>query len=97
MSRKTGDSGGRAVALGGETVYSVSATRTLDGHPGAQADVMETRAKEWGSRRWNREFSGGTRSSSDETRGSGNGSGCSVVENRDPGKETENSGSVIGG
>ena len=45
---ETGDSGGRAVALDDEIVDSGSATGILDWHPGARADVIETRAEEWG-------------------------------------------------
>ena len=93
----TGDSGGRAVALDGETVDSGSAAGILDGQLGARADAMETRVVRWGSRRWNQELSSGTGSSSDETRGSDNGPGYLVVENWESGRETENSGSGIGG
>ena len=50
-----------------------------------------------GSRRWNWEFSIGAGSSSYETRGSGNGPGCLVVENRDSSREIENPDSGIGG
>ena len=69
------------LALDDGTVDSGSAAGILDRQPGARADVMETRAAGWGSRRWNREFSGGTGGFSDETRGSDKGPGCSVVEN----------------
>ena len=77
------------MSFGGETVDSGSAAVILDGQLGARADVIETRVARWGSRRWKREFSSGTRSSSDETRGSGIGPGYWVVENWDSGRETE--------
>ena len=70
------ETGGQAVALDGETADSGSAAVILYGQLGARADVIETRVVRWGSRRWNRQFSGGTGNSSDETRGWGNGPGC---------------------
>ena len=43
---ETGGPGGRTVALDGGIVDSGSAARILDRQPGAQADVMETRAED---------------------------------------------------
>ena len=79
-SGETGDSGGQAVTLDGETVDSGSAVVILDGQLGARANVIETRAVRWGSRRWNREFSSGTGGSSSQTRVSGNGQGVRLLK-----------------
>ena len=89
------ETGGRAVTLDGETVDSGSATRIWDGQPGAQAVnhpwmSLETQTEGWGSQGRNREFSSGTGSSGDETRGSDKGTGCSIVEIWESGRETEN-------
>ena len=69
------------MALDGETVDSDSAAVISVEQLEARADVIKTRVARWGNRRWNRKFSSGTVSSSDENRGSGNGPGCCVIEN----------------
>ena len=84
------ETGGRAVTLDGETVDSGSATRIGTGSPELRRMSLETQTEGWGSQGRNREFSSGTGSSGDETRGSDKGTGCSIVEIWESGRETEN-------